>query len=419
MPDLARASTLPAYVLSKNVTIGPEQYINGNVMRFMKRRGSQGYWRTKNKEAFILSLLDGNTTLEEISERYYAEFKKVVSTEALAQAIEAFARQGLLDRADTGSEPAAGDGARVTATVPKTPPSLFNLKILSWNPDEYLARIAPPWRWLSNGWVLVAWGLLIVVAELLVLQHLPGIWYVVAHAPASTILARVLLLAVILSVGFTLHEGGHAIVCKSYGGEVREMGFLLRYFLFTPYTNVDDIVLFPRRRSRLCVLMVGPLISLTMIPLALLVWLSTPAGGLAHLVSADVLVWYNAATLLQLIPFVQTDGYFALAQMLRMPDLMKDSYMFLLGAVFSRAGGRKMTVSGECPAYVKPTYVAFGLLSVAATAFVVVYAIRSYEGMLAHAVGDVAAIAVIAVLLAGLIVRFGSQLSRWSRARAQ
>ncbi|MEJ2272368.1 MAG: hypothetical protein P8X91_07795, partial [Candidatus Bathyarchaeota archaeon] len=42
----------------------------------------------------------------------------------------------------------------------------------------------------------------------------------------------------------TLHEFAHGLTCKHYGGEVREIGFLLMYFMPCFYCNVSDAWLF-------------------------------------------------------------------------------------------------------------------------------------------------------------------------------
>ena len=47
------------------------------------------------------------------------------------------------------------------------------------------------------------------------------------------------------------HEVAHSLMCKRFGGEVHEMGFMLIYFQPALYTNVSDAWLFPERRKRL------------------------------------------------------------------------------------------------------------------------------------------------------------------------
>src|ERR1700739_2016464 len=43
-----------------------------------------------------------------------------------------------------------------------------------------------------------------------------------------------------------VHECGHGLTCKHFGGEVHQMGFMLIYFTPAFYTDTTDILLFDR-----------------------------------------------------------------------------------------------------------------------------------------------------------------------------
>ena len=43
-----------------------------------------------------------------------------------------------------------------------------------------------------------------------------------------------------------IHEFGHGLTCKHYGGDVHQMGFLLIYFTPAFFTDTTDIMLFDR-----------------------------------------------------------------------------------------------------------------------------------------------------------------------------
>ena len=55
-----------------------------------------------------------------------------------------------------------------------------------------------------------------------------------------------------------LHEFAHGLACKHFGGEVREVGVLMVYYVFPAfYCNVTDIYRIGRRRERLWVIFAG------------------------------------------------------------------------------------------------------------------------------------------------------------------
>mgnify|MGYP006208402917 CR=1 FL=1 len=55
-----------------------------------------------------------------------------------------------------------------------------------------------------------------------------------------------------------LHEFGHALACKHYGGECHEMG--LMFLVFTPclYMNVSDAWMLPSKWHRIAISGAGP-----------------------------------------------------------------------------------------------------------------------------------------------------------------
>ena len=59
----------------------------------------------------------------------------------------------------------------------------------------------------------------------------------------SSILVIVISLFIIISV----HEFAHAVICRNYGGEVREIGFLLLYFQPCFYSDLSDAWLFKKK----------------------------------------------------------------------------------------------------------------------------------------------------------------------------
>src|SRR5580700_2955228 len=51
---------------------------------------------------------------------------------------------------------------------------------------------------------------------------------------------------ILLMVLGAIHEFGHGLTCKHFGGDVHQMGFLLIYFTPAFYTDTTDILLFTR-----------------------------------------------------------------------------------------------------------------------------------------------------------------------------
>src|SRR4029453_11608442 len=86
------------------------------------------------------------------------------------------------------------------------------------------------------------------------------------------------------------HEFAHAIACKHFGGEVREMGLLLIYFQLAFYCNVSDAWLFPQTAKRLWVTFAGPYFELVLWAVAVITWRVTEPTTLLNAMALIVVV---------------------------------------------------------------------------------------------------------------------------------
>ena len=77
-----------------------------------------------------------------------------------------------------------------------------------------------------------------------------------------------------------IHELGHGLTCKHFGGDVHQMGLLLIYFTPAFYTDTTDIVLFDETARRQWVLFAGIWIELVICGIATFFWRFTAAGSL-------------------------------------------------------------------------------------------------------------------------------------------
>jgi soluble P-type ATPase len=75
-----------------------------------------------------------------------------------------------------------------------------------------------------------------------------------------------------------LHESAHGLVCKHFGGTVREIGVLWRFPILAPFCNTEDTRFFRRRRERVYTAFAGVFTSmLAMVPFAVC-WLLAEEG---------------------------------------------------------------------------------------------------------------------------------------------
>ena len=69
-----------------------------------------------------------------------------------------------------------------------------------------------------------------------------------------------------------MHEFAHGLTCRYFGGKVREVGFMLIYFMPALYCNVSDAWMFTERRQRIWVMAAGGYFQLIVWGMATVVW---------------------------------------------------------------------------------------------------------------------------------------------------
>lgn len=130
------------------------------------------------------------------------------------------------------------------------------------------------------------------------------------------------------------HEFAHAVNCKKYGGEVKNMGILLYYCIPCFFCDVSSVYTFKDKRHRMMVAGAGVLanffIGLLLIFISLiLAFNGTVIMGLVYSGLAGICIGiYN------LIPFVKLDGYWLLSSACQVVNLMEKAIITAYTAIF-------------------------------------------------------------------------------------
>lgn len=119
-----------------------------------------------------------------------------------------------------------------------------------------------------------------------------------------------------------LHELGHGLACRKFGGGVPEAGVLL--LLFTPlaYVNVTSSWQLASRWQRIAVSSAGMAVELLVAALAVIAWSNLNADSLLRDLCLNTFLMAGATTLLfNANPLMRFDGYYILSDMLDIPNL--------------------------------------------------------------------------------------------------
>ncbi|HEV8589371.1 MAG TPA: efflux RND transporter periplasmic adaptor subunit [Pyrinomonadaceae bacterium] len=134
----------------------------------------------------------------------------------------------------------------------------------------------------------------------------------------------------VLSFVIILHENGHGLTCKRYGGEVHELGFMLIYFMPAFYANVSDAWTFDSKAAKLWVTFAGAFVELIICSIATFVWYLSAPGYFTHdLAFTFMLVAGLSSIAINMNPLIKLDGYFALVDYLEIPNLSEDAAAYI------------------------------------------------------------------------------------------
>lgn len=133
--------------------------------------------------------------------------------------------------------------------------------------------------------------------------------------------ANLPLLYVGLVVVKTIHEFGHAFVCKRFGGEVHVMGVMLLVFTPLPYIDATSSWSFRSRWQRALVGASGMIAEIFVAALAAFYW-AYSAPGILHSIAYNMMVVASVSTVLfNANPLLRFDGYYILSDIMDIPNL--------------------------------------------------------------------------------------------------
>jgi len=123
-----------------------------------------------------------------------------------------------------------------------------------------------------------------------------------------------------------IHELGHGLTCKYYGGEVHEIGFLLLFFQPCLYANVNDAWLFDKKWKQVMVTLAGGYIEFFIGSIFTFIWALTNPNTFVNILSFQVMAICSVSTVLfNFNPLVKLDGYYLFSDFVEIPNLKENS----------------------------------------------------------------------------------------------
>jgi putative peptide zinc metalloprotease protein len=286
------------------------------------------YYQLCDEELFILKLLDGGNSLEEIRTRFESRFApRKLDSNQLHAFLGTLHREGLATASAEGqAEPLLE--RRRQAQRRQLVQSLTNILAIRFqgiDPEPLLQWLYPKLRWIFSRPVVIASWLFMLAAILLVTVNSQTFVTNLPRFQAFFSFENLILMALVLAGCKVIHEFGHALTCKRFGGECHELGIM--FLVFTPclYCNVSDAWMIRSKWRRIAISAAGIYVELLLAAACtFLWWFSQP--GLLNAICLNVMFVCSVSTLLfNGNPLLRYDGYFVLADFVEMPNLRQQS----------------------------------------------------------------------------------------------
>jgi putative peptide zinc metalloprotease protein len=310
--------------LRPEVVLGPALRTGPKTVHHIKDASTGCFYRVGPREHFIMGLMDGRHTIQDIGVRYRETYDRTLGPDSWQQMFTLLGRYQLLDGY---ADAAALDTLREAQQAKQAArQGLLRRRWVLLQPDRLCAALARRLAFAFRAGFVVPALALIALLQIVVWSHAPGLAHDAAHQRSWAVAVPVL---VVLGWLITmLHELAHGVTCRHFGGTVTEIGLSWRFPLLTPYCRTDDIVLFHRRRARVGTAFAGVFAGLLALAPIVLWWWLTRDGGPGHRIAAALLLFGSAGSLMSLLPFLRSDGYVMLTHALDLVDLRRESYRF-------------------------------------------------------------------------------------------
>lgn len=195
---------------------------------------------------------------------------------------------------------------------------------LTWNiplgnPDRLLDKLMPVARLLATRGMGVIWLLIVGYAVLQAGNH----WTELTQGHLDRVLSpsNLFLLWLTYPCFKVLHELGHGLFTKVWGGQVNDCGVIFVVGTPLPYVDASAATGFQSKRQRLMVGAAGMAVELFLAAIALLLWLQLPSGFLRDFLYNIIIIGGVSTLFFNGNPLMRFDGYHLLTDACDLPNL--------------------------------------------------------------------------------------------------
>lgn len=326
--SLVNSAMRPLRLRRRPDLVSKRQRYHGRAYWVVKEPVALNYYRFHEEEHAILNMLDGQNSLQQIKDRFQAEFApQRITLQDLQQFVGMLHRSGLVISQSSGQGRQLrrrGDEKRKKEVLGKLA-NIFALRFRGIDPEKLLNFLNPFTWWLFTPLCLCFVALLGLSALTLVGMNYHEFRTKLPTFQQFFAAENWIYLGATMGIVKILHEFGHGLSCKRYGGECHEMG--LMFLVFTPclYCNVSDSWMLPNKWHRVFIGAAGMYVELILASIATWLWWYSQPGLFNFLCLSVMFICSVSTVMFNGNPLLRFDGYYILMDILEIPNLRQKS----------------------------------------------------------------------------------------------
>jgi putative peptide zinc metalloprotease protein len=282
------------------------------------------YHRLQPEQYCVLRLLDGQHSLEEVRDELLKSFPTLhILLSDVQQLITDLHEKGLVQslRFGQGAALLVHHRSQRMQRVWNFCRNLLYIRLPGWDPERVLTWLEPHVAFMFRPWAVaicvgaVAASLALVGIEFSEFQKKLPAFHQFFTWP------NLLYLWITVSCTKILHEFGHGVSCKHFGGECHQMGMMLLVFSPALYCDVSDAWMMRNKWHRIIIGAAGMYVETVLSSVAIFIWWNSNPGLLHYLCLNVFFVSTVSTVIFNANPLMRYDGYFMLADFLEIPNL--------------------------------------------------------------------------------------------------
>jgi len=342
------------------------QFYEGMTHYVIKDPLALKYFRFKIEEYFLLQQFDGKQNLQDVKKAFERKYRpQTISIEDLTRFVAQLHEAGII-LVDSPEQAKVLIRRRRKNRWRKVWAFLANIlfiKIPIIDPERLLTWMYPYFRWIFTSYFITASVGLMLAAITLVISQWALFYSKLPEFQSFFNWWTIFSFWISLAIVKIIHEFGHGLTAKHFGGEVHEMGML--FLVLTPalYCDVTDSWLLPNKWHRIWISAAGIYVELFLASIATFVWFYSEPGLLNSLSMATMFICSINTVLFNANPLLRYDGYYVMADWLEIPNLRIKSTQFFAYLIQEKVLGLEIPVQSYLPRSRRFLFVTYAIAS--------------------------------------------------------